>query len=89
MSFNPDSTKQAQEINFPRSLKKTTHHLVLNNSNVSEANFQKPLGVTLDFELTFTSILTMHYIRQTNYNDSRFCCILSTKVIYMLVKKLA
>ena len=54
MTFNPDRSKQAQEIIFSRKLKKATHPpLLFNNSNVSQVNFQTHLGVILDIKLTF------------------------------------
>ena len=52
MTFNPDRSKQAQEIKFSRKLKKATHpHLLFNNNNVSQVNFQS--WVILDVKLTF------------------------------------
>ena len=54
MTFNPDRSKQAQEIIFSRKLKKARHPpLLLNNNNVSQVNSQKHLGVILDVKLTF------------------------------------
>ena len=54
MTFNPDRSKQAQEIIFSRKLKKVTHPpLLFNNNNVSQVNFQTHLGVILDVKLTF------------------------------------
>ena len=54
MTFNPDSSKQAQEIIFSRKLKEAIHPpLLLNNNNVSQVNFQTHLGVILDVKLTF------------------------------------
>ena len=54
MTFNPDRSKQAQEIIFSRKLKKVTHPpLLFNNNNVSQVNFQIHLGVILDVKLTF------------------------------------
>ena len=54
MTFNPDRSKQAQEIIFSRKIKKTTHPpLLFNNSNVSQVNSQKHLGVIVDVKLTF------------------------------------
>ena len=54
MTFNPDRSKQAQEIIFSRKFKKVTHSpLLLNNDNVSQVNFQTHLGVILDVKLTF------------------------------------
>ena len=54
MSFNPDPSKQAQEVIFSRKLKKVTHPpLVFNNANVSQRKSQKHLGIILDSKLTF------------------------------------
>ena len=49
MSFNPDPSKQAQEVIFSQKLKKATHPpLVFNNANVSQCKSQKHLGIILD-----------------------------------------
>ena len=54
MTFNPDRSKQAQEIIFNRKIKKAAHPpLLFNNNNVSQVNSQKHLGVILDVKLTF------------------------------------
>ena len=54
MSFNPDPSKQAQEVIFSRKSKIPTHRpLVFNNNNVSQSFSQKHLVVILDFKLTF------------------------------------
>ena len=54
MTFNPDRSKQAQEIIFSRKLKKATHPpLLFNNNNASQVNSKKHLGVILDVKLTF------------------------------------
>ena len=54
MSFNPDPSKQAQEVILSRQIKRSTHPpLVFNNNNVSQTFSQKHLGVILDFKLTF------------------------------------
>ena len=54
MTFNPDHSKQAQEIIFSRKLKKATHPpLLSNNNDISQVNFQTHLGVILDVKLTF------------------------------------
>ena len=54
MIFNPDASKQAQEVIFSRKLKKNSHPpLVFSNAIVSQTNSQKHLGVTLDLKLTF------------------------------------
>ena len=48
MTFNPDRSKQAQEITFSRKLKKATHPpLLFNNNNVSQVNSQKHFEVIL------------------------------------------
>ena len=54
MSFNPDPSKQAQEVIFSHKIKKLPHpSLVFNNNNVLQTSSQKHLGVTLDVKLTF------------------------------------
>ena len=54
ISFNPDPSKQAQELTFSRISKRSTNPpLVFNNNNVSQTFSQKHLGIILDFKLTF------------------------------------
>ena len=54
MTFNPDRSKQAQEIIFSRKVKKVTHPpLLFNNNNVFQVNFQTHLGVIIHVKLTF------------------------------------
>ena len=54
MSFNPDRTKQAQEIIFSRKKNATTHPpLFFNNSEIKFSSNQKYLGLTLDSKLSF------------------------------------
>ena len=54
MSFNPNPSKQAQEVIFSRKIKKLPHlSLVFINNNVSQASPQKHLGDTLNVKLTF------------------------------------
>ena len=49
MNFNPDPTKQAQEVIFIRKTKKLPHPpLVFNNTNVTQSIYQKHLGIILD-----------------------------------------
>ena len=53
-SFNPDPSKQPQEVIFSRKLKKVTHPpLVFITANVSQCKPQKHLGIILDSKLTF------------------------------------
>ena len=54
MSFNPNPSKQAQEVIFSRKIKKLSHpSLVFNSNNVLQTSSQKHLGITLDVKLTF------------------------------------
>ena len=49
MSFNPDPSKQAEEVIFSHRIKKLSYpSLVFNNNNVFQTSPQKNLGVTLD-----------------------------------------
>ena len=60
MSFNVDSSKQAQKVIFSRKTKKEYHPpFTFNNSNVSEINSQKHLGVVLNNRLSFEDHLKM------------------------------
>ena len=54
-SFNPDWTKQAQEIIFSRKENSTSHApLFFNNSEIKLSPNQKHLGLTLDSKLSFS-----------------------------------
>ena len=54
MSFNPDPSKQAQEVIFSRKINKVYHPPILfNNSTVQQISFKKHLGIHLDKGLTF------------------------------------
>ena len=54
MSFNPDPTKQAQEVIFSRKNNKPYHpNLVFNQANVHRTHYQKHLGLILDEKLDF------------------------------------
>ena len=54
ISFNPDPSKQAQEVVFSGKLKNVSHPaLVFNNANVSSCKSQKHFGILLDSKLTF------------------------------------
>ena len=58
ISFNPDPSKQAQEIIFSRKTKKFSHSsLRFNKSIVSQTPYQKHLGIFLDPQLTFKEYL--------------------------------
>ena len=53
MSFNPDSTKPAHEVDFSR--KKKIHYppILFNNLPVKRVQFHRHLGSTLDSQLNF------------------------------------
>ena len=52
MSFNPDISKHAHEVNFSRKSYTTSHpHLTLNNIPVAQMNSQKHLGMQFDKKL--------------------------------------
>ena len=53
--FNPDLSKQAQEIIFSTKNEKLLHPtLLFNNIPLSNSLFQKHLGLTLDIKLNFS-----------------------------------
>ena len=54
MSFNPDPSKQAQEVIFSRKLQKISHpSIYFNNIPIDEVSSQKHLGMILDAKLKF------------------------------------
>ena len=54
MSFNPEPSKQAQEVIFTRKLQKKDYPLLyFNDSSVKDTCTQKHLGMLLDFRLDF------------------------------------
>ena len=54
MSFNPNVSKQAQEVVFSRKSHKLAHPAVLfNNVSVKRCSIQKYLGIHLDEKLNF------------------------------------
>ena len=60
MNFNPDPTKQAQEVIFSRKAKEIYNSpLLFNNTVVSQSSSQKHLGVILDSKLIFDEHLKM------------------------------
>ena len=66
MSFNPDRTKQAQELIFCRKKNATTHPpLFFNNYEIKLSSNQKHLGLTLGSKLSFNEHIN-HKIYQEN-----------------------
>ena len=54
MNFNPDPTKQAQEVIFSCKIEKPLHTpLNFNNANVTQTAFQKHLGFILDSQISY------------------------------------
>ena len=54
MNFNPDSSRQAQEVILSRKLQKTSHNQVyFNHNSVKQVPSQKHLGTYLDTKLNF------------------------------------
>ena len=53
MSFNPDPSKQAQEVTFSSKIKTLPHPFFVFKNNVLQASSQNHLGVTIDVKLTF------------------------------------
>ena len=61
MSFNPDPSKQAQEVIFSRKIQKTCHPSVYfnNNKSVKQVPSQKHLGMNLDTKLNFLKLIEL------------------------------
>ena len=53
MNFNPDPSKQAQEVIFFRKIKKPNHPELIFNIPVNQTSYQKHLGMFLDNKLNF------------------------------------
>ena len=54
MSFNPDPSKQAQEVTSSRKLQKISHpSIYFNNNPIEQVSSQKYLGMILDAKLNF------------------------------------
>ena len=54
MSFNPDPSKQAQEVIFSHKIQKTCHPFIyFNDKSVKQIPSQKHLGLILDNKLNF------------------------------------
>ena len=67
ISFNPDPSKQVQELIFNRKTKRLNQPpLVFNNNNVSQDFSQKQLSVVLDFKLTFEEHLKYVLVKVNN-----------------------
>ena len=59
MSFNPDTSKQAQEVLFSNKVPKTNHpNIIFNGNTVQKSANQKHFGLVLDKKLTFNDHIT-------------------------------
>ena len=72
INFNPDTTKQVQEVIFSSKTKKKLPHpsFVFNNAKVVQSIYQKHLGIILDSKLTFQKHLKMGTIKKIRLLDS-------------------
>ena len=57
MKFNPDPTKQAQELIFSCKMQTTNHSLFFNENVVPQTTNQKHLGMLLNRKLNFSEHL--------------------------------
>ena len=57
MSFNPDPTKQAQEVMFSCKITPLRIPLNFNNTNVKQTTFEKHPGLILDSQINFEEYL--------------------------------
>ena len=70
MSFNPDPSKQAQEVIFCRKIKKPNHpELIFNKIPVNQTSYHKHLGMFLNSKLTFGEHLSTLLKKLTNPLD--------------------
>ena len=68
MSFNPNITKQVQEIIFSRKKNNTSHpSLCFNNTPIERKSVQKHLGLFLDKKLSFLE----HIDKKNKESNSR------------------
>ena len=59
MSFNPDPSKQVQEVLFSNKVTKANHpNIMFNGNTVQKSANQKHLGLILDEKLTFNDHIT-------------------------------
>ena len=64
-SFNPDLSKQAQEVVFSRKQAKSVHpDLVFNNMSIHQTHYQKHLGVHLDMKVNLSYISQKKFQKQ-------------------------
>ena len=72
MSFNPDPSKQAQEVIFSRKIQKSCHpSIYFNKKSVKQVPSQKHLGLILDNRLNFQEHLKniLNKVNKTTINN--------------------
>ena len=88
MSFNPDVSKQAQEVVFSRQKNISNHPAVLfNNLPINRKSTQKHLGLLLDEKLNFSSHIneklkvtkSINLLRKLNLTLPRSCLLIIYK----------
>ena len=68
MSFNPDPSKQAQEVLLSNKITKTNHpNIIFDSNTIQKSANQKHLGLILDEKLTFNDHITS---KRTSVNKS-------------------
>ena len=67
MNFNPDPTKQAQELIFSHKVQMINHPPFFNQNIVPQASLQKHVGMFLDGKLKFSEHLK-NIFQKTNKN---------------------
>ena len=73
MSFNPNSSKPAQEVIFSRKLKTVPHPSIrFNNNPLSLWPAQKHLGLVLDLKLMFNEHIN-HILSKVNKSIGLLC----------------
>ena len=79
MIFNPDPSKQVQEVIFSDKIQKSCHaSIYFNNKSVKQVPSQKHLGLILDNKLNFKNILKIYWIKLVKLlgyyvNCKKFC----------------
>ena len=89
MIFNPDLSKQAQEVIFSRKIKKLLHPtLLFNNIPLNNSLFQNHLGLTLDIKLNFSEHIKSitKKISKTMYLLHKFQQILPRSTLFTIYK---
>ena len=83
MSFNPSPTKQAQDVNVSRKIKKPRHTpLNFNSTNVKQSVIRKHLGLILDNQVSFEEHLKTIFNNKVNKTTGLIRKLLTKKIRY-------